>query len=521
MENKRSTAMRATLWVTLIIFASKALGFAREIVFAACFGTGAEMDAYNAAYGLYYVPVLLFNSCITSTLIPLYIQQRHDKSLKSANRFASNVINLFALLALAISALLMLLAGPVARVTFWGYPPEQQAMIATSLRIMLPSLFFLVTSILLASVLNAQEKYVAAQLTGFPLNFALILAAVTLGRKYGSVALSWGVFAAGLLQMLILIPALRGSFHYSFIFRPGSPTVRRMLLLSAPAILSMAVNELNHLIDRSLASSLPVGHLAGMNFGYKLIMFMTGVLVYPLTTVMFSRMSLRAADHDSKGVARIVMECLQVLALVLLPILAVSAILSTDVIRLAYQRGAFTEESVRITATVFLFYVIGVFFYGARDMLNRAFHSLQDTRTTLVNSAITVALNVLLNLILVRPMGAGGLALATSISAAVGAGLLLFRLRGRLGTLGGKDPLEELMKIVVGALCCALICLFLNRIVPPARGNWLVLLRLILCAGVPLAAYGAIEWAMGSRQIRTLADMLLRRLGKKARHADQ
>ena len=168
--------------VTLIIFVSKAVGFVREIVFAACFGTGAQMDAYNAAYGLYYVPVLLFNSCISSTLIPLYIQRRKEKGIKSANRFVSNVVNLFILASLAISVLMMLLSGPIVHLTYWGYEAETRALIASQLRVMLPSLLFLVTSIVLASLLNAREKYIAAQLTGFPLNFCLILAAATLGK---------------------------------------------------------------------------------------------------------------------------------------------------------------------------------------------------------------------------------------------------------------------------------------------------------------------------------------------------
>ena len=186
--------------VTLIIFVSKAVGFVREIVFAACFGTGAQMDAYNAAYGLYYVPVLLFNSCISSTLIPLYIQRRKEKGIKSANRFVSNVVNLFILASLAISVLMMLLSGPIVHLTYWGYEAETRALIASQLRVMLPSLLFLVTSIVLASLLNAREKYIAAQLTGFPLNFCLILAAATLGKKYGATALSWGVFVSGILQ---------------------------------------------------------------------------------------------------------------------------------------------------------------------------------------------------------------------------------------------------------------------------------------------------------------------------------
>ena len=512
MARKAGGALRATMAVTLIIFVSKAVGFIREIVFAACFGTGAQMDAYNAAYGLYYVPVLLFNSCISSTLIPLYIQRRREKGLKSANRFVSNVVNLFILASLAISVLMMLLSGPIVQLTYWGYEAETRALIASQLRVMLPSLLFLVTSIVLASLLNAREKYIAAQLTGFPLNFCLILAAATLGKKYGATALSWGVFVSGVLQMLVLLPFLRGQYSYSLRFEYKSPIIRRMLALAAPAILSMAVNELNHLIDRSLASTLPAGCLSGMNYGYKLIMFMTGVLVYPLTTVMFSKMSVHAAEHDKKGVSRIVMQCLELLALVLLPIILLCAILSTDIIRLVYQRGAFSDQSVAVTASAFLFYVLGVFFFGARDMLNRAFHSLQDTRTTLYNSLVTVLLNVVLNLILVKVMGVGGLALATSLSAGVGALLLLMRLRKKLGRIGGRESLEELLKIGVGTLCCALVCLFLNRLLPRAYGAGWIFLRLAVCAGVPLVAYGYIEYLLGARQVRTLYGLAARRL---------
>ena len=145
-------------------------------------------------------------------------------------------------------------------------------------------------------------------------------------------------------------------------------------------------------------------------------------------------------------------------------------------------------------------------------MLNRAFHSLQDTRTTLYNSLITVLLNIALNLILVRAMGVGGLALATSLSAGVGAALLLVRLRKKLGRIGGRESLEELLKIGVGTLCCALVCLFLNRLLPRAYGAGMIFLRLAVCAGVPLAAYGCIEYLLGSRQVRTLYRLAARRL---------
>ena len=143
--------------VTLLIFVSKAGGFLREIVMTAYYGAGAEMDAYNMAYSLYYVPVLLFNSCITSTLVPVYAQVRRNEP-ERLERFSSNVISLFAVFAIAASILMYLLAAPFVSLLAGGFTAEGQALTARLLRTMLPSLCFIVTSIVLSSILNAREN---------------------------------------------------------------------------------------------------------------------------------------------------------------------------------------------------------------------------------------------------------------------------------------------------------------------------------------------------------------------------
>ena len=114
--------------VTLVIFISKAGGFLREIVMTAYYGASVEMDAYNMAYSLYYVPVLLFNSCITSTLVPLYVQLSQQGSARRLNRFSSNVVNLFAFLSIIVSILMYFLAGPLVRLTAQGFSPAQQRL---------------------------------------------------------------------------------------------------------------------------------------------------------------------------------------------------------------------------------------------------------------------------------------------------------------------------------------------------------------------------------------------------------
>ena len=212
-------AFKATMLVTGVIIFSKVFGFVRDMILANYFGTGMANDAYVSAYSLFYLPVLLFNSCISATLIPLYVQEREQHSLERANHFASNTLNLFALAALVISALFFALARPLVRLIYVGFDPAKTDLTVQLVRTMLLSLVFNITSIGLASLLNAAEQYIAAQLTGFPLSACIILASVLFSEKYGIIAVGWGVFTANILQTLILIPFLRGWFHYT----PGWP----------------------------------------------------------------------------------------------------------------------------------------------------------------------------------------------------------------------------------------------------------------------------------------------------------
>ena len=122
---RKDKIFHSTLLVTAIIILSKAVGFGRDMVTTAYFGLTYANDAYNSAYSLFYLPVLLFNSCISATLIPLYVEQRERNSLADANHFASNSINLFALAALVVSALMYALAGPLVNLVYSGFDAEK------------------------------------------------------------------------------------------------------------------------------------------------------------------------------------------------------------------------------------------------------------------------------------------------------------------------------------------------------------------------------------------------------------
>lgn len=508
---RKEKLLHSTMMVTLVIILSKAVGFGRDMVTTAYFGRTALNDAYTSAYSLFYLPVLLFNSCISATLIPLFVEDRERSGLAHANRFASNSINLFALAALVVSAIMYILAEPLVRLVYVGFDAEKTALTARLTRIMLLALVFNVSSIAVSSLLNAMEKYIAAQMTGFPLSVCVIAACVFFSGKYGIEAVAWGVFAANLLQLLILIPFMRGWFTYTPTLDLKDERFRRLMVLALPAMLSMGVSELNHFIDHALASGLGTGVITSLTSAYRLITFLLGILVVPLTTIMFSKMSRRVAAKDENGALELLMQSMLLLALVVLPIVAIGAVMSQDVIKFAYMRGQFTLEDAKVTAGILACYVVGVPAFGMRDFLNRMFHSLKDTKTPFRVSCLVVALNVILNFILRALMGANGLALATSISGYCGLIVQFVLLRKRFGRIGFRKISKDLIKIAISAAVCALVAFAFNAWAPEVVGTLRVFLRLAAGAIIAGASYLACCLLL---KVETLTSMVRKALKK-------
>ena len=507
---RKDKLIRTTALVTVVIILSKMFGLVRDVITAGYFGTGVENDAYASAYTLFYFPVLLFNSCITATIVPLFVEEREKHSLRHSNHFASNALNLFILAALIISAVMYAFAEPIVNLIY-RFDAEGIALTVKLTRIMMLGLAFNVASIVISSLLNAMEKFMAAQLTGFPLSVAVIVAVVAFSGRCGIEAVAWGVFAASVLQVVVLIPFLFGWFKYEPVIDLKDKRFHRLLKLAGPAVLSMGISEINHLIDRSLASGLPVGSISAMNYAYKLITFLLGVLMVPLTTIMFSRMSKQAADDNQQGVLSSLRRSIVLISLVALPIVAIAMVLSNDVVKMIYMRGNFTQESVLLTGSVLLFYLIGVPSFGMRDYLNRTFHALQDTKTPFAVACLTVCLNIVLNLILRRFMGARGLALATSLSSYVGSLTMFVLLRKRMGRLGMRRIAGEMLKILAATLVAAAVCMLMNRVLPEAVGTLRVLVRLVIATAASGVAYLATCIALRVQSLNEMLGGLMRR----------
>jgi len=228
------------------------------------------------------------------------------------------------------------------------------------------------------------------------------------------------------------------------------------LLLAVPVIVGASVNDINILIDRTVASGIAVGGISALNYAARLNGFVQGLIVVSVTSVMYPMISRMPVDDNLEGLKQTLKDAISIVSLLIIPATIGAMAFSNEIVNLLFGRGAFTVEAINMTGDALFYYSVGMIAYGLRDILSRAFYSLKDTKTPVITATIAVILNIVLNLILSRYIGIGGLALATSISSIVATVSLFFILRRRIGALGIKGLTMSVGKNVLASLIMVL-----------------------------------------------------------------
>lgn len=196
--------------LTFIIILSKIAGFAREMIMADAFGLTVESDAYGVSYSILSIFTILFGAAIGSTFIPIYTKSQVERGEKAANDYASNVLNLYIIVAIIASILGYIFAPSICGVMWQN--EEGGDLVVQLTRMMMPSLVCWAISGVLVNLLDARKRFVPEQLIGFALSFCIIFACLTY-RTIQSVSIATSVTA--LMQVGILLPFLRGQFRWT------------------------------------------------------------------------------------------------------------------------------------------------------------------------------------------------------------------------------------------------------------------------------------------------------------------
>ncbi len=508
---QRSKKFNTAAIITFIIIISKIVGFVRDMVLAAYFGQGIETDAYITSYGIISIFTILFGAAIASTFIPAYTRTRLANGHDKANDYASSILNLYILCAILVGVLGYIFAPQICGL-IWRGDDETLVLITRLSRYMFPSLVFWTVTGVLVNILNAHKNFIPEQLIGFVLSFCVILACVV-WVNIDAVAIATTV-AAG-LQILVLLPFMRKKFRWKRKMEVQNKQVQRTFVLALPALISAAFDELNHQADRFFGSAMGSGVVSALGRSYSIVQALMGVLIIPITTIMFPELSRYAALKEMDQFKATMRKALEIIVLMTLPVIAICIVTSKDIISIFYQRGNFTAADTEATAAVFSMYVLGIAAFGIRIFLARAYFSLQLNRIPMILGIISVGINIVLDIILKDILGAPGLTLATSIASSCGALMLFFVLRKKLGNMPMRRGMVQIVKILIAAGCCFFIAQIVHYYMSMAMPEDILisqLLRLVVSGFVAFAVYMLVAFLLKIESAKRLIGMVKRKV---------
>lgn len=488
---------------------SKLLGFGKEVVLSYYYGTSGVSDAYIVALTIPTVIFAFIGVALNTTYIPMFNKIEQEDGTDSAIRFTNNLVNILLLVLTVIVLLVIIFASPIVKIFASGFSGDVLLLSTKLTQISILSIYFSAIVYVLQGYLQVRNDFKSPALVGLPLNIVLIIS-IIVSNYMGLLMLGIGKVIAVLSQVIFLIPFLnKQKFKYSFIVNFTDRNLVRSLYLALPVMLGTSVNQINQIIDRTIASNIVIGGISALNYANRLNLFIQGIFVVSIATVLYAEISKKSAKGDLNGIKKTMNTSIIGVTFIVLPITVGTMVLSKPIVEFLFARGAFDDDAILYTSSALFFYSIGMIGFALREILSRVFYSFQDTKTPMINAIIGVILNIILNIILSRYLGIGGLALATSIAAIFTTALLFVSLRKKMGALGMKQISISFFKI----LFTSLIMGFISKLVFDYLTTLMTQnLSLLLAIGIGMISYFMIIYFMRIEDVDVLVGAIKKKL---------
>jgi putative peptidoglycan lipid II flippase len=441
--------LKSAATVSVMTLISRILGFARDVIIARVFGAGTGADAFFVAFRIPNLLRRLFaEGAFSQAFVPVFAEYRTQRDHAAVRELADHTAGALGTALLLVSTVGMLAAPVIVMVFAPGFTrnAEKYALTVEMLRINFPYLTFISLTALAGGMLNSYGRFGVPAFTPVFLNLSLIAAALWLAPHLETpiVALAWGVFIGGLVQLLFQLPFLH---RLKLLPRPRLKRrhegVGRVLRLMVPALFGVSVAQINLMIDTLIASFLVSGSVSWLYYSDRLMEFPLGVFGIALGTVVLPSLSRHHASASVQDFSRTLDWALRWVVLIGTPATVGLVVLAGPILTTLFQYGEFSAHDAEMSTRSLMAYAFGLLGFILIKVLAPGFYARQDTRTPVRIGVIAMIANIGFILALVLPLAHAGLALATSLSGYINAGLLYRGLRrqGVYHSQAGWGPL--------------------------------------------------------------------------------
>jgi putative peptidoglycan lipid II flippase len=467
-ETANRQIARAAGTVMAAFVLSNLAGLARQILVSRAFGTGAEIDAFNAAARL---PDLLFNlvagGALASAFIPTFTGYLLGDDRRAAWQLASSIVNLVSLLLALVSGLSALFAPQIVRYVLYALIPDLDpahfSLTVALLRVLLLSPVVFGVSGLLMGVLNAHQVFLLPALAPTFYWLGMILGVLFLVPGWGIFGLAWGAVLGSVLHLVVQLPALpRLGARYFLTLGTHLAPVKEVGRLMAPRLLGVAVVQVNFLVNTILASAQPQGSLTAITLAWAIMTMPQVVIAQAIAIAALPTFSAQVSRGRLEEMRASLAATLRGVLFLALPASLGLILLRRPIVALLFQRGEFDANSTELVAWALLWYAAGLVGHSVVEILARAFYALHDTRTPVLVGAAAMSLNLLFSVafsylfLRIRLPPHGGLALANSLATALEMVGLLVLMHRRLGGLEGARLRRGVIQAALASLVMSL-----------------------------------------------------------------
>lgn len=482
--DKSSNMLKNTMIVFVFALGAKLLSLVRESVIAAYAGTSLEADAYYMVMSIYTIFELGLSTSIYQSFFPIYKEVSLSEAENKRYIFANSVIVILSFFSVLLVLIEILGSNIIVGIMAPGFSSEGRSLAQQLLILSAPMLIVVTIAECFSTILRSHNVFTWSQARELGTHIVAIFSIFLLYKALGIYAMGIGLLIGAIARLLIQVPAISHVHSFKAGIQLKSTEIKKMLTRIPAVLVTASVTEIKNIVDKIMASTLATGTVATLNYGYRLESAISGLIFNSIATGIFPNMVQLYVENKRKELSKLIERCIQIILIIVIPLEIASIFFGIDLVSVVYQRGVFGETEVRITAMVFIAYMLGAAFFGISLILSNTFYSAGDTRTPMIINCIDLGSNIIFNFLFVKIMGVTGLAIATSL-----AGFISFIIRTiaikRYVKLNIKCLLIEFVKILSAGLISnviAYIILHLFNVNYPA-------FRLILAAIIMGALY--------------------------------
>ncbi|HEK86833.1 MAG: murein biosynthesis integral membrane protein MurJ [Candidatus Saccharicenans sp.] len=445
MEDKsREDLARGVRSFTVGTTISRLLGLVREQVFASLFGSSRSTDAFNAAFRIPNLLRDLFaETSLSAAFVPVLTEQK-TKSKKHENLLASNIFNTLFLVVGLLTILGMIFCRPVASLVAMGFSriPEKLALTSSLTFITFPFLLFVSLAAWAMSYHNTEGSFFVPSVAPAFFNVFSIAVPLALFGWYTSrggdpiYGAAIGVTFGGLMQFLIQVPGVfRQGYRYHFYLNWRDPQFKKVMALFVPVAIGLAGSRINVFVNTILVSYQAERSMSWLNYAYRIMHLPLGLFGIAVGAVALPRFSRLVIENKSEEVQIAFKDSLKMVFFLTVPSSILIAFFSYPVTRLIYQHGRFTAADTLAVSQALILYTLGIPFISALRNVASVFYAHQDSKAPMYASFISIGVNLILNLSLMKPIGFLAFPLSASLASVVNILVLMRWLPRKIGRL--------------------------------------------------------------------------------------